>query len=89
MYNEFRVRTGLKKEELEPLSINQWTEDYKLLDWGPRGLFVEYLEMSRYLAKYVVAEEVYLEVTTSEVKACPFKAKSRLYIFSVKYKLVE
>jgi len=24
---------------------NQWTEDYKLLDWGPRGLFPEYLEM--------------------------------------------
>jgi len=27
---------------------NQWTEDYKLLDWGPRGLFPEYLEMSEF-----------------------------------------
>ncbi|KAL0277448.1 UNVERIFIED_CONTAM: hypothetical protein PYX00_004720 [Menopon gallinae] len=46
MYKEFRVRTGLKKEEFQPyVSVNQWTEDYKLLDWGPRGLFVEYLEM--------------------------------------------
>lgn len=46
MYNEFRVRTGLKKEEETPLGVNQWTEDYKLMDWGPRGLFAEYLEMS-------------------------------------------
>lgn len=45
MYNEFRVRTGLKEEQDVPLSVNQWTEDYKLLDWGPRGLFGEYLEI--------------------------------------------
>lgn len=47
MYNEFRVRTGLKEVEEEPRSVNQWTEDYKLLDWGPRGLFSEYLEIGK------------------------------------------
>lgn len=25
-----------------------WYKDYKLLDWGPRGLFVEYLEMGNF-----------------------------------------
>lgn len=46
MYNEFQIKTGLKKQEETPLGVNQWTEDYKLLEWGPRGLFPEYLEMS-------------------------------------------
>ncbi|EEB15452.1 conserved hypothetical protein [Pediculus humanus corporis] len=45
MYNEFQIKTGLKKQEETPLGVNQWTEDYKLLEWGPRGLFPEYLEM--------------------------------------------
>jgi len=30
----------------------QWIEDYKLLDWGPRGLFPEYLEMSEFNFHY-------------------------------------
>lgn len=47
MYNEFRVRTGLQEEQDIPLGVNQWTEDYKLLDWGPRGLFSEYLEIGK------------------------------------------
>lgn len=29
------------------ISCNQWTNDYKLLAWGPRGLFDDYLEMSK------------------------------------------
>lgn len=41
-WNNFKV----KEEEKESGKIiNQWTEDYKLLDWGPRGLCHEYLEM--------------------------------------------
>lgn len=28
------------------ISCNQWTNDYKLLAWSPRGLFDDYLEMS-------------------------------------------
>lgn len=30
------------------ISCNQWTNDYKLLPWSCRGLFDEYLEMSKY-----------------------------------------
>ncbi|PNF43988.1 hypothetical protein B7P43_G00902 [Cryptotermes secundus] len=41
-WNNFKV----KEEDKESRQIiNQWTEDYKLVDWGPRGLCPEYLEM--------------------------------------------
>ena len=30
-------------------SARRLIEDYKLLDWGDRGLFYEYLEMGKYL----------------------------------------
>ncbi|XP_065224675.1 anoctamin-2-like [Planococcus citri] len=33
------------KKELKFNCRNQWTEDYKLLDWGAEGLFWEYLEV--------------------------------------------
>lgn len=40
----FRIHTGLKrKDPIVPRS--QWIKDLKLLDWGPRGLYDEYLEM--------------------------------------------
>lgn len=26
----------------------QWIKDFKLVEWGPRGLFPEYLEMGNY-----------------------------------------
>lgn len=26
----------------------QWIKDYKLVEWGTRGLFNEYLEMGKY-----------------------------------------
>lgn len=29
------------------ISCNQWTNDFKLLAWSPRGLFDDYLEMSK------------------------------------------
>nr|CAD7267323.1 unnamed protein product [Timema shepardi] len=45
MFNTFTIKTGLQKKEEDMKYCNQWTEDYKLLDWGPRGLFPEYLEM--------------------------------------------
>ncbi|KAL1115350.1 hypothetical protein AAG570_007380 [Ranatra chinensis] len=54
-FNTLRIRrwlgVGSKEREAAggsaPLApaCRQWTEDYKLLDWGPRGLFYEYLEM--------------------------------------------
>ncbi|KAF2904356.1 hypothetical protein ILUMI_01814 [Ignelater luminosus] len=47
MYNTFKVKTGLEKVHSEDtiISCNQWTEDYKLSDLEPQGLFYEYLEM--------------------------------------------
>lgn len=30
------------------IACNQWTNDYKLLAWSSRGLFDEYLEMSKF-----------------------------------------
>ncbi|CAG9825058.1 unnamed protein product [Phaedon cochleariae] len=45
--NTLKVKTGLTKEKL--LSCKrcqpQWVKDYKLVEWGPRSLFPEYLEM--------------------------------------------
>jgi hypothetical protein len=39
----------VKEEEKESGKIiNQWTEDYKLLDCGPRVLCPEYLEMGEF-----------------------------------------
>ena len=40
----FRIHTGLKqKDPIAPRS--QWIRDLKLLEWSPRGLYDEYLEM--------------------------------------------
>lgn len=47
-YNTIKIKTGLSKdddEESKASGSNQWCADYRLLDWGPRGLFPEYLEM--------------------------------------------
>lgn len=40
---------GEDAEKVGPtlIACNQWTNDYKLLAWGARGLFDEYLEMSK------------------------------------------
>ncbi|XP_012289037.1 anoctamin-4 [Orussus abietinus] len=40
----FRIHTGLKQKD--PIAPRRpWIRDLKLLDWGPRGLYDEYLEM--------------------------------------------
>jgi len=45
-WNTFKIKTGLQAEDKENGRIKkQWIEDYKLLGWGPNGLFPEYLEM--------------------------------------------
>lgn len=31
----------------------QWIRDYKLVEWGPRSLFPEYLEMGKYMKPYI------------------------------------
>lgn len=49
-YNTFSQKAGLAQDkDDEVIGCNQWTEDYKLLDWGTKGLFDEYLEMGKYL----------------------------------------
>lgn len=41
----FRIHTGQKQKE-DPISPHTpWMRDFKLLEWGPRGLYDEYLEM--------------------------------------------
>ncbi|XP_046382503.1 anoctamin-1-like isoform X1 [Ischnura elegans] len=49
----FTAKTGLVQPQEESreniygteLSATQWAHDFKLLEWGPRGLFYEYLEL--------------------------------------------
>ncbi|XP_072402314.1 anoctamin-5-like isoform X2 [Diabrotica undecimpunctata] len=44
--NTLKVKTGLTKEQQSCKHCRpQWVKDYKLVMWGPRGLFPEYLEM--------------------------------------------
>lgn len=40
-----KVKTGINREQLSLKNHVQWYKDFKLLDWGARGLFPEYLEM--------------------------------------------
>ena len=49
MWTRFRITTGLKEEKADEkiLDRNQWTRDFFLIDFGTRGLFSEYLEMSK------------------------------------------
>jgi hypothetical protein len=44
-WNDFKVK---EEEKENGKIINQWTKDYKLLDWGRRGLCPEYLEMGEF-----------------------------------------
>lgn len=51
LYIDFKVSTGLEKQcSEEVISCNQWTEDYKLLDFENCSLFLEYLEMGMHLS---------------------------------------
>ncbi|XP_025200148.1 anoctamin-1 isoform X2 [Melanaphis sacchari] len=39
------LKSTSEEEDLATAIKKPWIEDYRLLDWGPRGLFPEYLEM--------------------------------------------
>ncbi|KAK0082080.1 hypothetical protein PV325_011109 [Microctonus aethiopoides] len=41
----FRIHTGQKQKEDTISPHTPWMRDFKLLEWGPRGLYDEYLEM--------------------------------------------
>ncbi|XP_063913135.1 anoctamin-4 isoform X3 [Zophobas morio] len=43
--NTIKVKTGLTKDRSCKGERPQWLKDYKLVEWGPRSLFPEYLEM--------------------------------------------
>lgn len=43
LINKLELKTEKTTEDIR--SHNQWTDDYKLLDLEPHGLFNEYLEM--------------------------------------------
>lgn len=42
-------KTGDSEGGAQLISCNQWTNDFKLLAWSSRGLFDDYLEMSKKL----------------------------------------
>ncbi|CAL8081793.1 unnamed protein product [Orchesella dallaii] len=44
-YQKFTLMTGISKEDKGESFSAQWMKDAKLLEWGPRSLFPEYLEM--------------------------------------------
>lgn len=44
--NTLKIKAGLSKEKLSCKGCQpQWVKDFKLVEWGPRSLFPEYLEM--------------------------------------------
>ncbi|XP_069685470.1 anoctamin-5-like isoform X2 [Periplaneta americana] len=43
--NTLKVKTGISKDQKSSRSYYQWVKDFKLVEWGPQGLFPEYLEM--------------------------------------------
>lgn len=46
--NTLKVKTGLTKDcSTMKDSHPQWVKDFKLVEWGPRSLFPEYLEMGK------------------------------------------
>nr|CAI5837012.1 unnamed protein product [Callosobruchus analis] len=46
--NTLKVKTGLSKDKLSCRGCRpQWIKDFKLVEWGPRSLFPEYLEMGK------------------------------------------
>lgn len=51
-FNKHTLKKHCDQTENEELIIvnakKQWTEDYKLLEWGSEGLFWEYLEVGVY-----------------------------------------
>lgn len=47
--NTLKVKTGLGKTASSKDCQPQWVKDFKLVEWGPRSLFPEYLEMGAFL----------------------------------------
>lgn len=46
--NTLKVKTGISNEKLSCKGCRpQWVKDFKLVEWGPRSLFPEYLEMGK------------------------------------------
>ena len=46
--NTLKVKTGLDPGSPAGKGRSkQWMKDFKLVEWGPRGLFPEYLEMGK------------------------------------------
>lgn len=43
--NTLKVKTGFEPGSPATSRSKQWMKDFKLVEWGPRGLFPEYLEM--------------------------------------------
>ena len=67
--NDLRGKTSIKKNL-------QWVKDFKLIEWGPRGLFPEYLEMGKLqlnfnfcylIANFVVFPKYWLIINISLV----------------------
>lgn len=44
--NLWRLRSDLRGKTAIKKNL-QWVKDFKLIEWGPRGLFPEYLEMGK------------------------------------------
>ena len=46
--NTLKVKTGLQRDQSSLKGVQpQWIKDFKLVEWGPRSLFPEYLEMGK------------------------------------------
>lgn len=58
--NTLKVHVGSKKSDknndkrYSSRKFLQWIRDYKLVQWGPRSLFPEYLEMGNYITYCVL-----------------------------------
>ncbi|ODN06507.1 Anoctamin-1 [Orchesella cincta] len=69
-YQKFTLMTGISKEDKSETFSAQWMKDAKLLDWGPRSLFPEYLEMVWYtildsISKIAVISNAFIIAFTS------------------------
>ena len=53
--NTLKVKTGLVKGQTTSHSYRQWVKDFRLVEWGPQGLFPEYLEMGMVDKQYLVS----------------------------------
>lgn len=60
--NTLKVQVGTKKSKNKRESTHrkavQWVRDFKLVEWGPRSLFPEYLEMGEFSKNNKFLEEL-------------------------------